>query len=240
MTQQPLLKSSWDSIARAIEYTDLRKTVTYRDVETMCLEAVHYGIGTILVPSALIARAVACCEDEGPSIASVLSYPFGTQSACVKSCEAAVAVEQGVRELDVVPHFGAILANRWDDVHRELSSIRKASDNVPLKLVLETGRLTTEQLQGACSVAVDSGFQYVVNTVAFRLVSTDPNAEGTASVGIIRSLLELASNQLRVKAAGGVSSLHQARNLLEAGAQRVAIAMSPGLLRAMHSEQGAK
>ncbi len=238
MTQQPLMKFSWESIAHAIEYTDLRKTLTYRDIETLCVEAKHYGIGTVHVPSAMVPHAVACCAGQGPSIATVVSYPFGTQSACVKAREAAVAVEQGACELDVVPHFGAILAHRWQDVQQELSSIRKASGDAALKLVLETGRLSSDQLQQACAIAADTGFQYVVNTVAFRLVSTDPDAEGAASVEIVQSLRDLGGGRLEIKAAGGVTARHQVLELLGAGAQRIAVSVSAGVLRGMHFEQG--
>ncbi len=241
MTPRPLEKRSSGQIASAIEYTDLRKAITYRDVEMMCIEAVHYELGGIVVPSALVQHAVSCCAGKRLSIATIISYPFGTQSPNVKAREAAVAVEQGVSELDVVPHFGAILAERWGDVRKELVSIRSASDNVTLKLVLETGRLSSDQIREACSIASDSGFEYVVNTVGFRLVSTDPDAEGSASVQIVHSLHEVAGDSLCIKAAGGVTTLQEVRDLLDAGAQRVAVSMSPGVLRAMDwaSEEGA-
>ena len=241
MTLQLPEKRSRAQIASAIEYTDLRKAITYRDVETMCMEAAQYGLGTIVVPSALVRRAVACCSGEPPFVATVLSFPFGSQSASVKACEASVAVEHGARELDVVPHFGAILAERWDDVREELSSVRSASGDVALKLVLETGHLSSDQIRQVCSIAADSGFEYVVNTVGFRLVSTDPDAEGSASVQIVHSLRELAGNSLHIKAAGGVTTLRAVNDLLDAGAHRVGISMSPGLLRAMGwtSKEGA-
>lgn len=233
MTSGPLEKRSSGQIAGAIEYTDLRKAITYRDVETMCAEAVQYGLGTIVVPSALVRLAASCCQGKLPSVATVISYPFGSQSPHVKAREAAVAVEHGACELDIVPHFGAILAERWDDVREELCSIRNASGDVTLKLVIETGRLSSTQIREACSVAADNGFEYVVNTVGFRLVSTDPDAEGLASVQVVRSLREIPGDSLQIKAAGGVTTLQAVSDLLDAGAHRVAISMSPGLLRAM-------
>lgn len=233
MTQHPSERSTRDQIASAMEYTDLRKSITYRDVETMCMEAIQHGLGTIVVPSALVRYAASCCAGELPSVATVLSYPFGTQSPQVKAREAAVAMDDGACELDVVPHFGAILAERWDDVRQELSSIRRASGEATLKLVLETGRLSSTQIIETCSIAADNGFEYVVNTVGFRLVSTDPDAEGSASVQIVKSLLEIAGNSLRIKAAGGVTTLRAVKDLLDAGARRVAVSVSPGLLRGM-------
>jgi len=233
MTPQSPEKRSRRQIASAIEYTDLRKAITYRDVETMCMEASINGFGTIVVPSALVRYAASCTAGGGPSVTTVLSFPFGTQAASVKAREAAVAVEHGACELDVVPHFGAILAERWDDVREEFGEIRRETGSTTLKLVLETGRLTSTQIRDTCDIAASNGFEYIVNTLGFRLVSTDPNAEGAASAQIIRSLRDLAPDSLGIKAAGGVTTLQAVSDLLDAGAQRVAINVSPGLLRAM-------
>jgi len=233
MTLTPRAGEERGRIQSVIEYTDLRKAMTYRDVEVLCIEAMYYGLGMVVVPSALVGHAVSCLAGKRVTVGTVISYPFGSQSPRVKAREAATAVSQGANELDVVPHFGAILAERWDDVSQELSSIRVAAAAATLKLVLETGRLSSNQIRTACSIASDSGFAYVVNTVSFRLVSTDPNAEGLASVPVVKSLCELAGESLQIKAAGGVSTLQEIKDLLHAGAQRVALTMYPGLLRAL-------
>ena len=175
-----------------------------------------------------------CCQGSLPSVATVISHPFGSQSPDVKAREAAVAVDDGACELDIVPHFGAILAERWDAVREELRPIRSASGDATLKLVIETGRLSSTQIREVCSIASDIGFEYVVNTVGFRLVSTDPDAEGSASVQVVRSLREITGDSLQIKAAGGITTLQAVKDLLEAGAHRVAVSMSPGLLRSMN------
>jgi len=233
MTIQASQEQDPRQISTSIEYTDLRKTITYRDVETMCMEAALYGFGTIVVASGLVQHAASCCPSDGPSIATILSFPFGTQAASVKAREAAVAVEHGAYELDLVPHFGAIFAERWNDVGKEFAEIRRASGPATLKLVLETGRLSSAQIHEVCAIAADNGFDYVTNTVGFRLVSTDPNAEGSASVQTIRTLHDLAGDSLGIKAVGGVTTLLAVNDLLNAGAQRVALNVLPGLLRSM-------
>lgn len=233
MTRQTPNTRSHDQLGGSIEYTDLRKTITYRDVETMCVEAAVCGLGTVVVPSALVRRAVTCIGRSGPSVATIISYPFGTQSASVKAREAATAVESGARELDVVPHFGAIFAARWDDVGKELAGIRRSARDVALKLVLEAERLSPAQIRETCAIAAREGFEYAVNTLGFRIVSTDPSAQGSASVEMVKALREHARDTLRVKAAGRVATLQTVNDLLDAGAERVAIPVRPGLLRAM-------
>jgi deoxyribose-phosphate aldolase len=215
------------SIAAAIEYTDLRKEITYRDVEIMCSAATREGFGALVIPSGLVRRAAAGMPASGPLVVTIISHPFGTQNSVVKAREASVAVGHGARELDVIPHFGAIQAERWSDVHKELEAIRSASGSVPLKLVLETGRLRSTQIEEVCRIAADCGFSYISNSVGFRLVSTDPDAEGAASPQIVRMLHESSRGELKIKAVGGISSVQAIHDLLEAGASRVALRVAP-------------
>lgn len=221
------------AVAGSIEYTDLRKTISERAVETMCAEALLCGFAAVVVPSALVPLARGCIDAGSPSVATVVSYPFGTQGSLVKAREAEAAVDGGACELDVVPHFGAILAERWDSVRTELSEVRAAAGEATLKLVLEVARLTSTQIREACAIAAGEGFDFVVNTVGFRLVSTDPNAEGSASAEVLTSLRALADDRLKLKAAGGIDSIDLAAALLVAGAERISVAVAPGRLRTM-------
>jgi deoxyribose-phosphate aldolase len=224
-------KASTDRTGEAIEYTDLRKEATLRDVEMTCLEASICGLAAVVVPSALVRSAAGFVDRDGPSIGTVISYPFGTQSPSVKAREAAAAVAHGAHALDIVPHFGAVFAGRWDDVEAELTEVRDASASASLRLVLEAGRLSSEKIQEICSIAVRAGYEYVVNTVGFRIVSTDPDAEGAASAGVLESLRELAGGALKLKAAGGITTLEAVHELVAAGASRVAVPACLGLLR---------
>ena len=220
-----------DDWAIAIEYTDLRKTISARDVETMCLEATGYGLGAVVVPSALVREAAGLLADERCAVGTVISYPFGTQSPAVKAREAGAALEHGAAELDVVPHFGPILGGRWDAVRDELRELRRATGDARLKLVLEVDRMSNDVVREACAIAAGEGFRFVVNTMGFRIVSTDPDAEGAASPDAIRLLRKLANDELRLKAVGGIVGREQIDALIAAGADRIAIEVASGVLR---------
>lgn len=224
-------------IAAAIEYTDLRKEITYRDVEAMCAEALFYGFHTVVIPSNLVPLASrvfeAAVARTVPLIATVISYPFGTQAIDVKTQEASAAAESGARELDVVPHFGAILSGEWRSVRKEMAAIRHAAGDTTLKLVLEAGRLQPNQIREVCCIAADEGFRFVSNTLGFRVVSTDPTAEGSATPETIRSLRSLAVDTLGIKASGAAATIRSVFDLLDAGADRVTIPARYGLLRAL-------
>ena len=127
MTVQKLTEGHADRFARAIEYTDLRKTISSRDVETMCAEAILYRLGVVVVPSALVRQAVACAGGGGPSVGTVISYPFGTQAAVVKAREAAAAVEHGGSMTVLTQPAGRALAGPIAQRHVEFGEIHLSS-----------------------------------------------------------------------------------------------------------------
>jgi deoxyribose-phosphate aldolase len=222
------------SVREAIEYTDFRKTISERDIETMCAEAVAYGFGAVIVPSAVVSWAEKSLSPSRSRVAigTVISYPFGSQSATVKATEAETALAAGATRLDIIPHFGTIAAERWDHVRGELAAIREAASRAELKLVLEVSRLTPQQIREVSAIAADLGYTHVSNTVGFRIVSTDPT-ESVASKEAVTSLQQLAGEQLRIKAAGGITTAGTVEDLCAAGADRIALAVAPGRLREM-------
>jgi len=210
-------------LARAIEYTDLRKDITYGDVERLCLKARSIGCACVVVPSILVPLAAQYVSGASVGVGTLIAYPFGTQATNVKAKEVEVAVSQGATEIEAIPHYGTLRAGQWSEVEAELSAIRDAAGGSILKLVLETSYLTADQLRFACAIASDLGFTYVVNTTGFRVVSTRPETAGQADPQIVQQLLEASSGRFRVKAAGGIENPAAAQALLDAGATRIAI-----------------
>ncbi len=231
---QPLAKP----LAEVVDYTDLRKEITYADVEALCLEAAVYGVRTVVVPSALVSRAVRRLAGAA-RVSCPIAYPFGTQAAVVKAREAEVAVASGAAELEVVPHFGALRARRWEAAAAELETVARAAGGATLKLVLETGILEADVLKRACALARDTGFAFVSNTVGFRLVSTEPGTVGSASEEAIGRLVRWAGGSIGVKVVGGVASIADVERWRVAGATRVAVSAQRGLL-ASWAEGGAR
>jgi deoxyribose-phosphate aldolase len=220
------------SLAQAVEYTDLRKEITYADVERLCYKAVVHKFAAVVVPSALVKLAATYLKDSPVRVATVIAYPYGTESLEAKVCEIETALVDGANELDVVPHFGAIRAGRWDVVEKELKAVRRAAADRTLKLVLEAQCLSKEELDHLVKIAAAMGFQFVVNATGFRLVSTKPETAGRASPELVSSLVKIGASQIRVKAAGGIREVADAQALIVAGATRVAIIAEAGVLRA--------
>ena len=220
-----------EQVAGAIDYTDVRKDVTYGDIERICIEAVAYGLGTIVVPSALVRRAADCLASTDVGVSCYVGYPFGTQAAVVKAREAEVAIEHGAKEVEVVLHHGAARAERWAEVEAELATVKNAAGLALLKLVVEASILSDDELAAVARLAADVGYAIIANTAGFRIVSTQPETQSEASPQAIHRLDGAGDGRIRPKATGGVRTGKDIVRLLAAGAARVTLDAEPGLPR---------
>ncbi len=220
-----------EQVAGAIDYTDVRKDVTYGDIERICLEAVEHRLGAVVVPSALVRRAAACLAGSDVAVSCYVGYPFGTQAAVVKAREAEAALEHGATELDVVLHHGTARAARWAEVEAELATVKSAAGPALLKLVVEASIVSDDELSTIARTAVDVGYAIIANTAGFRIVSTQPETQSQASPEAIDRLVRAGDGRIRPKATGGVRTGEDVVRLLAAGAARVTLDAEPGLLR---------
>ena len=225
-----------DQPARAIDYTDVRKGITYADVERICLEARHHRVGAVVVPSALVHRAAVCLADVDVAVACYIGYPFGTQAVGVKAREAEVAVAHGATEIEVVPHYGAVRAARWEQVEVELHTVRGTIETATPKLVVELSYLSDDELTTIARIAADAEYALIANTAGFRIVSTRPETEAQATPEAIERLVRAAGGRIRPKAVGGIKTYAEVVRLLEAGAARIAVDAEPGILGRLAEE----
>ena len=220
-----------EQVAGTIDYTDVRKDVTYADIERICLEAVEHQLGAVVVPSALVRRAAACLAGTDVVVSCYVGHPFGTQAAVVKAREAEAAVEHGATELDVVLHHGTARAARWPEVEAELATVKNAAGPTLLKLVVEASILTDDELSTVARTAAAAGYAMIANTAGFRIVSTQPETQSEVSPSLIGRLVDLGGGRIQTKACGGVRTREDIDDLLAAGAARVRLDAEPGLLR---------
>ncbi len=204
-----------------IDHTDLRKELSYADVEKLCLEAHTYGFAAVVVHSINVPLAVDCLSGSSVKASSVIGFPFGGQVLEVKLSEASLAKEQGVGELEMVLNSAAIRAGQWKEVEHEMRSFRDVAGALVAKVILESMYLTEEEKKLTCQLARDVGMDFVVNSTGFRIVSTDPQSVGQASSKDICLMKEVAGPQLSVKAQGGIRTYGDALAMIKVGASRI-------------------
>ena len=195
-------------------------------VRQCCEEARHFGFAGVCVASrwVAIAREHLPLEGKGasPQLIAVVGFPFGAVPAAVKLAEAVAAAEAGADELDVVPDFGALADRQSTPIHEELAAICELG--VPVKVILEVGRLDPDALALLVEISIDAGARFLKSGSGFGPAVT---------VEHIEQLRHLARGRAAIKASGGIANLEQALALVEAGATRLGTSRGVALAQAM-------
>lgn len=216
-----------DNISSYIEHTLLRPDATPEQIDHLCVEAKKCIFYAVCVPPRYIQRAKDLLRGSGVNIVSVVGFPHGTALTSTKKTEAQALVERGVDELDMVLPIGAVKAGDWATVAQDITAVvgaayRKDESRVLVKVILETGLLTDEEIVAACTVAKEAGADFVKTSTGF-------NGPG-ATVHHVALMRQVVGDSMGIKAAGGIRSREQAISLIQAGATRIGTSSGPSLL----------
>jgi len=207
-------------IAPFIDHTLLIPTATPAQVEQWCEEADRFGFAAVCVYPTYVRQAAELLHNKNPKVCTVIGFPSGATTSATKLYEAQEAVENGATELDVVINLGWLKTGKTEEVHREIAEICEATGQ-PVKVILETNLLTDTEKKVAAEICMDGG-------AAFIKTSTGWN--GGATVADVRLLKEITRERIEIKASGGIRTVHQALDLILAGATRLGTSRSVSLL----------
>ena len=208
-------------IAPFIDHALLNPTATPQQVQQWCEEADRFQFAAVCVYPVHVRQATELLQGKNPKVCTVIGFPTGATTSAVKLYEAQEAVENGATELDVVINLGWLKAGKTEELHREIAQICEETGQT-VKAILETNLLTDAEKRLAAEICMDAG-------VAFLKTSTGWN--GGATVADVRSLKDVAKEQVGIKAAGGIRTIAQALELIVAGATRLGTSRSVDLLR---------
>ena len=200
-------------LAKYIDHTLLKPTATPADIEKLCHEADEHYFYAVCVNPAFVPLAKKALGASPVRVAAVIGFPLGANASQVKAAEAALAVAQGADELDMVIPVGLALAGDWEAVASDVRAVREAAPGAVLKVILETGYLSEEQIRRAAEAALAGGADYLKTSTGFG-----PRG---ASLEDVRLLAEVAGDKAKVKAAGGIRNREDAWKMIEAGASRL-------------------
>ncbi|MFM7635400.1 MAG: deoxyribose-phosphate aldolase [Cyanobacteriota bacterium] len=199
-------------------------------LQRCCEEARHFGFAGVCVASRWAQAARECLPLQGsgkgatPRLIPVVGFPFGAVPAAVKRAEAEHAAAVGADELDVVPDFGALADGDASAVLADLAPICELG--IPVKVIVEVGRLDAAALELLVEVSLDAGVRFLKSGSGFGPAVTPAQVE---------RLRQLARGRAAIKASGGISSLEQAYALVEAGASRLGTSRGVVLMQALRS-----
>ncbi|MEN9706556.1 MAG: deoxyribose-phosphate aldolase [Actinomycetota bacterium] len=201
-----------EQIAGFIDHTVLKPAASAEDIRAAVAVALEAQVAAVCFRPSDMVLAKELLGDSSVGLATVVGFPHGTNESYVKAFETSLAVSQGANEIDMVIHYGHLIEGRDDLVLADIQAVVEAADGALVKVILETSELSDEQIIRACELSRDAGAGYVKTSTGF--------ASGGATVHTV-SLMARTVPGLGVKASGGVRTLDQLIDMVEAGATRV-------------------
>lgn len=211
-------------LARLIDWgAGLKPDTTDRELAAVCDEAVALGVGQLCVQPSLVLPAVRRLAGR-VAVVSVAGFPHGVSLPEVKAREAALAVEQGAAEVDMVINRGWLRGGDASRAEDDIAAVVRAAAGRPVKVILETAALTEAEARLGCRVAEAGGARFVKTSTGFGYAG--------ATVESVRLLAAAVGGRLGVKASGGIRTLADTRAMLAAGATRIGTSAAKAILDA--------
>ncbi|BDZ61779.1 deoxyribose-phosphate aldolase [Demequina sediminis] len=207
-------------LARYVDHTLLKPEATPADVEALIAEGAELGVFSVCVsPSMLPVQT-----PEGLAVATVCGFPSGKHHSSVKAAEAALSIEQGADEVDMVIDIAAALAGDFDAVEADVAAVRAAvPEGKILKVIIESAALTDDAIVGACRASESAGADFVKTSTGFH-------PAGGASVHAVELMAQTVGGRLGIKASGGIRDAATALAMIEAGATRLGLSGTRAVL----------
>lgn len=203
-----------DTMAKYIDHTYLKPEATVDDIRRICAEAREMGTASVCVNPSYIRLVAEELRGTDVTPCCVIGFPLGATTPDVKAFEAEGAVMDGAREVDMVINVGAAKSGDWKLVRRDIEAVVDAvAGEAQVKVIIETCLLTEKEKLEMCRVVSDSGADYIKTSTGF--------SSGGATFDDIRLIKANIEPHLRIKAAGGISTLGDAETFLEMGADRL-------------------
>jgi deoxyribose-phosphate aldolase len=206
-------------VARYIDHTLLKPESTRDQVITLCEEAKQYGFYSVCVNSSNVALCADLLRGSNTVPICVVGFPLGACLPQVKAYEAREAIKLGAREIDTVINIGALKSGDYQAVLEDLVMTVEASKPYPLKVILETSKLTDEEKVAGCVLSKEARAAFVKTSTGF--------GGGGATIEDVRLMASVVKGAgMQVKASGGVRDAADAKAMIEAGADRIGASSS--------------
>ena len=200
------------NILEKCDHTLLRVDCTSAEIRTLCDQAIKYNCASVCIPPCHVSGAKRYVGGR-MKICTVIGFPNGYMTTAAKAFEAADAVKNGADEIDMVINLSMVKDGCWDAVAKDISDVREATRGHILKVIIECCLLTDEEKVKMCRIVSDCGADYIKTSTGF--------SKGGATREDVKLLRENCPASVKVKAAGGISSIQDAEDFIALGADRL-------------------
>lgn len=210
-------------ILKYVDHTLLSQTASWEEIRELCDDAVKYGTASVCIPPSYVKRAKDYVQDK-MAVCTVIGFPNGYATTAAKVFETQDAVKNGADEIDMVINLGWVKDRNYEEVKEEIRQIKQACQGRILKVIIETCLLTEEEKIEMCRVVTEAGTDFIKTSTGF--------SKAGATLEDIRLFKEHIGNGVKMKAAGGISSLKDAEDFLSLGALRLGTSRIVKLIKA--------
>ena len=199
-------------ILSKVDHTLLSQSATWEQIKAICDDGMKYHTASVCIPASYVKQAADYVDGKLP-ICTVIGFPNGYDTTKAKCFEASDAVENGAQEVDMVINIGWVKDQKWDALLEEIKAVKAACRGRLLKVIIETCLLTDDEKIKMCEIVSASGADYIKTSTGFSTAG--------ATFHDVELFAAHVTNGVKIKAAGGISSIADAEKFIELGASRL-------------------
>lgn len=216
-----------NKILSAVDHTLLTQNATWEDIKQILDDGIKYNVASACIPASYVKKAKEYVGDKLP-ICTVIGFPNGYSTTAVKIFETEDAIKNGADEIDMVINITDVKNENFDAILEEIKDIHKACNGKILKVIIETCLLTEEEKIKMCEIVTKSGAEYIKTSTGF--------STGGATFNDIALMKKYVGKDVKIKAAGGISSLDDAAKFMELSADRLGTSRIVKIIKGENSE----
>ena len=199
-------------ILKHVDHTLLQQTATWEEIRQICDDAVRYETASVCIPPSYVKQAATYMEGKIP-VCTVIGFPNGYMTTKTKEFETKDAIADGAAEIDMVINIGWLKDKKYDQIEEEIRILKAACGDKILKVIIETCLLTEEEKIKMCEIVTNAGADYIKTSTGF--------STAVAVFADVELFAKHVGPQVKIKAAGGISTMDDAEKFLSLGADRL-------------------
>jgi len=199
-------------MVKHVDHTLLLQPSTWEEIRQICDDAVKYGTASVCIPPSYVKQAAGYLQGK-VAVCTVIGFPNGYMTTAVKEFEARDAIENGASEIDMVINIGWLKDKKYGLLEEEICRLKAVCGDRILKVIIETCMLTDEEKIKMCEIVTKAGADYIKTSTGFSTAG--------ATFDDVKLFAEHVGPNVKIKAAGGISSLEDAEKFLALGADRL-------------------
>lgn len=217
-----------EEILAVCDHTLLLQSSTWEEIRGICDDAMKYHTASVCIPPCYVKQAADYMQGKIP-VCTVIGFPNGSHTTACKVFEAQDAVENGADEIDMVINIGMLKAGDYDYVLNEIRAVKTVCGDRILKVIIETCLLTDEEKIKMCEIVTASGADFIKTSTGFSTAGAT-----FADIGLFAKHV---GRGVRIKAAGGISSIADAEKFMDLGADRLGTSRIVKLVKAQEQPE---